>query len=143
MDGDIRQKTEFSGHRFASANEARSTSTSLSETDVKWHKNEPTISPRYCDRAQSKKSKSQTVRQLEIEPPRAVIYAPIRRAPFKDRWKPDNGVGVTAPAFWIAAGHPNGHRAHYATTPLFSKSTIRTIIERLGSKGISTNPHRR
>ena len=43
--------------------------------------------------------------------PRAVIHAPIRRAPFKDRWKPDNGVGVTAPApaLWIAAGHANGH----------------------------------
>ncbi len=40
-------------------------------------------------------------------------------------------VGGTAPA------------VYYATTPLFSKSTIRTIIERLGSKGMSSNPHRR
>ena len=76
--------------------------------------------------------------------PRAVIHAPIRRAPFKDRWKPDNGVELQPlPLLFGLRRATQMVIMYYATTPLFSKSTIRTIIERLGSKGMSSNPHRR
>jgi hypothetical protein len=47
---------EFSGHRFASANEGRRRSSSLSETDVNWHDKQAdnTAAPQDWERAESK-----------------------------------------------------------------------------------------